>query len=575
VGNRKTTSIFCWIIILTGLIAYTTFIETPTLIKDTKTNSSSLRSDPSFNSFIVAQAQKPESVITCEVDSTLTIGYGTTIKSEVKPYPNANAEQYPFIAYFEYSDDGGSTWNIIEEVYVDSFASFRASWKPDKVGSYLVRVYWNGNNDYQGAESIHRLLEVEKIVSTISCSIYPSWPINPGNNVRINGDLSPEIANAKIAISYRKSGGTWNDILTVSTDSKGRYSYWWTPTSTGSFEVRVSWIGDENHFEAENGNTVVVKGLVAPTSSSISCSASPSSILVGSSTTISGFLSPAIADADVTLSYRLSGGIWSSMQTVSTTSLGSYSYDWTPTSAGTYEVKASWSGDETYEAAENSATITVTDIITSGSSSISCSASPSSILVGSSTTISGSLSPAIADTDVTLSYRLSGSWNSLQTVSTDSSGSYSYDWTPNSAGTYQVKASWIGNIDYEETTSSSVSIKVNEEETGTSPDIFSRPEVISVLIAAIGLVGGGYAAFRNWEKTRKYAKNREVLLDQVKEVLSSFKMNPRRCEAELNRIRDEALDYWKTGEIDESTYDGVKNVIDEEIQEIQRQINNK
>jgi len=74
---------------------------------------------------------------------------------------------------------------------------------------------------------------------------------------------------------------------------------------------------------------------------------------VGESVTINGSISFIRMEVNVTIYYSLSGGAWSTLTMVTTDVDGRYSYDWTSTIAGTYEVKASWEGNDNILAAES------------------------------------------------------------------------------------------------------------------------------------------------------------------------------------------------------------------------------
>jgi hypothetical protein len=90
------------------------------------------------------------------------------------------------------------------------------------------------------------------------------------------------------------------------------------------------------------GDKVTIKKL----SSSIYISASPATITVGTNTTINGSISPIRVEVNVTIYYRLAGENWSVLKNVTTDADGRYSYEWMLTTAGTYEVKAGWEGDD-------------------------------------------------------------------------------------------------------------------------------------------------------------------------------------------------------------------------------------
>ncbi|MFQ5999158.1 MAG: PKD domain-containing protein [Candidatus Bathyarchaeia archaeon] len=98
--------------------------------------------------------------------------------------------------------------------------------------------------------------------------------------------------------------------------------------------------------------------------SNVTLDISSSSITLGENVTISGTVSKstgAIAGVDVTIQYKLTGAMtWTNATTVTTNSTGGYTYAWTPTEAGTYEIKASWAGDaDTYGAESEEKTLEV------------------------------------------------------------------------------------------------------------------------------------------------------------------------------------------------------------------------
>lgn len=105
-------------------------------------------------------------------------------------------------------------------------------------------------------------------------------------------------------------------------------------------------------------------------------------------------------------------------------------------------------------------------------SSISVGLSAGSIVLGSSATLSGTITPAQplpgipTGTTVTLSYSPDGAlWNTFIITKTSSGGAYSIVWYPPYPGTHQIKATWNGNSDYEGSESSTAALTV----TGTLP----------------------------------------------------------------------------------------------------------
>ena len=152
--------------------------------------------------------------------------------------------------------------------------------------------------------------------------------------------------------------------------------------------------------------------------------------------------------------------------------------------AGTYAVILTVTDNDTLTG-NTTSSITVGKL----TSSISISASSTNMPTGSSTTVSGSISPIRTGTTVTVKYRpTGGSWSTLATVTTDANGQYSYSWRATTAGTYEVRASWEGDVNTLSAESSAITISVGS---GTSPapdDSAFYYVVLAVAITALAAV---------------------------------------------------------------------------------------
>ena len=116
------------------------------------------------------------------------------------------------------------------------------------------------------------------------------------------------------------------------------------PLSTGERSVTTNATHTSIYFTYTAGIHVVQ---ITTRISTISIALSSTTIKLEESVTISGTIVPLRVDANVTILYRLNGGNWTLVATNRTTNeYGNYSYTWTPETAGTYELKASWGGDD-------------------------------------------------------------------------------------------------------------------------------------------------------------------------------------------------------------------------------------
>jgi hypothetical protein len=94
------------------------------------------------------------------------------------------------------------------------------------------------------------------------------------------------------------------------------------------------------------------------------------------------------------------------------------------------------------------------------------------------------------------------------------------------------------------------------------------PEVIVAIIALLGMgIGSGVGIWFRKKKRKRFS----LLLTKIDEVYSSYKMHPRKCELELEKIRVEVDSDLKESVIDENNYSILKTRIDEIKQEIRRE----
>jgi len=320
-----------------------------------------------------------------------------------------------------------------------------------------------------------------RMSSTISMAL-SSDSIDLGSNVTISGNITREDytgrPNVNVTIQSRQVGAvTWDTVDTVETDSNSDYISAWAPGATGIYEVMASWEGDNETF----GYKSDVQTLTVMENSTISIALSSANITFGSGVTISGEIDPLKPNVLVTSQYKLIGeAFWTSAGQNQTDQDSKYTYTWTPEKAGTYEVRAMWLGDDTtYGATSNVLTLTVLKI----TSTISITLSSTNITLGENVTISGTIDPAQPSVTVTIQYRLNGGeWISLANATTDANSNYTYTWTPEKAGTYEVKASWEGDENTEGDESDMETLTVKKATEGIPL------EIVIVLVAAIVVI---------------------------------------------------------------------------------------
>ncbi|TET20575.1 hypothetical protein E3J74_02425 [Candidatus Bathyarchaeota archaeon] len=167
------------------------------------------------------------------------------------------------------------------------------------------------------------------------------------DSVSVTLTLYAEDAESGVAeMRFSNDGSVWSN-WEVYAPSKA-----WTLTAgDGTKTVYVKFKNNAGLVSDTYSDTIVLS--IGKESSSISISMSATTFAVGESASVSGFLSPPCEGASVMIQCRPSGGTWTTLEKVTTGTDGGYWCTWTPTTAGTYEVRASWEGDETTLSSES------------------------------------------------------------------------------------------------------------------------------------------------------------------------------------------------------------------------------
>lgn len=195
--------------------------------------------------------------------------------------------------------------------------------------------------------------------SAISITVNPNT-IEFGSNATLSGVLSREnltgvtaasVEDVNVTIYKRLVTSEWTKLTTATTITDGEYTYDWIPDRVGTFEFKANWTGDDTTLPAESSTVSLT---VNKTTSEISLNVNPQTLTSGLNVTITGSIRPKHTEANITISYKLANvTAWSVLAIVKTGSNGNYSYPWKTSQAGTYEIKASWPGDENATSAES------------------------------------------------------------------------------------------------------------------------------------------------------------------------------------------------------------------------------
>ncbi|MEM1540896.1 MAG: carboxypeptidase regulatory-like domain-containing protein [Candidatus Bathyarchaeia archaeon] len=326
---------------------------------------------------------------------------------------------------------------------------------------------------------------VSKVASSITVSVSPSSMVI-GSHVIISGRITDEtgdnpIPNAEVTIEFSREPLPVLVIIGKAiTNENGEYTFTWIPGAVGNYLIRATWKGDYEHEGAAATTTLTVEK--AP--SLITLTLSSYIAKVGDSISVSGVLYPA-KTAAITLHYTKPDSS-TSTSTVYSNQNGVFTDTFTVDQVGEWQIKASWSGDEQYKAAESApAPLTVTKI----QSTLSITASQLTVNVGEEITINGALTPG-QTANIILTYTMPNGTSTTKTVQSTSTGTFTYTIKLDKAGTWQVKASWAG--DAQHTAAESTSITLTAQAADLTAPMFALGGlglgIIALVLAVVALL---------------------------------------------------------------------------------------
>jgi len=184
---------------------------------------------------------------------------------------------------------------------------------------------------------------------TILCTL-SSPQVEVGSSVTVRVLIDPP-RSAPVTIQVRRTGDLdWNNLTTTLTEASGIYTYAWTPDAVGEYNVRA-YVYPSDSFPGLY--SLPINLLVTKIRTQISCVVTRSRIRLGMDLATYGYIIPALEGANVTLTYRKPTGA-PIVRYILTASGGLYNDTiFTPQEVGSWNVTASWEGDETHTSASS------------------------------------------------------------------------------------------------------------------------------------------------------------------------------------------------------------------------------
>ncbi len=338
--------------------------------------------------------------------------------------------------------------------------SFSYMWTPNTIGSYVITANYLGTSSYEPSSGTQNF-EVTRGISPTQTTIKSANSTSVGTPINISGGVSTSggavDGNLVLLVKNLTSGAVV--VNTTLTLNRGSFSYSWNPSVAGLYLITAKYLGTSSYASSSTSqNFEVTGGDLQPTETIIK---SGNSTSVGKSITIYGDVASDGSPSGIVqlLIKKLTSGDIVVNESLTLEDDFSFSYTWTSNVAGLYLITANYLGNSEYEPSSTNQTFEVTGgglqptetAIESGNSTS----------VGNLFEIHGTVVDSDEGTPVDGNLLLlvknlaSGAIvvNQTLTLAADD-GSFSYDWNPTDAGLYLITANYLGNSEYEPSSTS-------------------------------------------------------------------------------------------------------------------------
>jgi hypothetical protein len=267
---------------------------------------------------------------------------------------------------FQYSTDSGTTWNALGANKTLSKGSANSdSYTPNAVGNnYRIRAVYGGDNKFNGATGNAASLTVNKANPTVPApTLTPASPIQFGGSVAAAATVSGVLGitpTGTVTFQYSTtSGSTWTQLGAIKTLSAGSVSSdSITPNAVGNnYRIRAVYSGDSNYNTVTGGQVSLTVNKANPTVPAPLVDPNPVVVnnTVTVSVSISGFSGDATPTGTATFQVKIGTGSWTTIGSAVSLSSGLASTTYVPSTVGSCQFRAVYSGDANYIGATGSA----------------------------------------------------------------------------------------------------------------------------------------------------------------------------------------------------------------------------
>jgi hypothetical protein len=399
--------------------------------------------------------------LTITPPTNLKVDQTITLSATLKDQSNTPLQSKKIDYYIDSQPVGSALTNsngVSSITYSPSEASPSDGWE--------VEAQYAGDGPYSSSVDTV-IIVVNKLATTLTLTVTPTT-IAFGQTIIMTAILKDENTKAvpNSNIDYYIKVGQWTKVGSKTTDGNGVAPLDYILTTTGTLLVKANYTGSSKYFGAEYIDQDIITVLKLNTTLALSM---PTTAKVEQTITILATLEDQNQQPipDVTIEYDLLTGVLEQpIGSAKTDQTGVASLPYNLTSAGTFQIRATYKENMQYQGISESKTLTVNPLTTTLTIN-----TPTTARVGDTVTLLAILKDenekAIAGVAIKYSIYLGGAWTQfgLTPGTTNSSGVSTMDYTPYEAGTFRIRAEFGGDSQHSAVYSQEATLTVRKVQT--------------------------------------------------------------------------------------------------------------
>jgi len=432
--------------------------------------------------------------------------------------------------------NGGHRENVLENGEYDIEEVIRLDWRVEKyayatIGTFTVTLTVADSEGMSSFFSDNVTVSTKRDIVVVSATCYrPNVLIEPrewayvGETLNIsipvrNKGTQPETFNLTVHYEGPSTGTLTREVVNLppadqAPHNEKKVGVFWdtTPISAGNYTITVEAVLDGDQNPTDNNATTEIEMNIPPDVAVTDVMVSPTTALAGDLLNITVLIkNEGTSTEDCTVQIYFSNGTHPKIspeglvdrnqgQNIRPSEERAIYFNWNLTErqlqAARLNISSICPGIYTLSAEVPKISVYEFDLddnlhvygdVTIGASLLSIHTPKTTVSVGSTTTINGSITPTRRNATVTIWHKLAEdeTWAILETLATDENSTYVYDWRPEDTGTYQLKATWLGdNLTFADE-SNVLEITVRQAQPGLELYIVAGIAIIGVAAVAV------------------------------------------------------------------------------------------